>query len=59
MAFNQQSYVDQYQKDNLVRVVVKLNRKTDADILDWLSREPNKQGYLKQLIREDIQRRGD
>lgn len=36
------------------QIVLKLNRRTDADILHKLDSEPNKQGYIKQLIRADI-----
>jgi len=54
MPFDQQSYIDQYQRENIVRVVVKLNRKTDADILRALEGNQNKQGYIKALIRKDI-----
>ena len=57
MPFDQQTYVDQYQHENIVRVVVKLNRKTDADILATLEKKNNRQGYIKKLIREDIERR--
>ena len=30
---------------------------TDADLLAWLESQPNKQGYIKRLIREDMERR--
>ena len=30
------------------------NKKTDADILQKLDEVPNKQGYVKNLIRKDI-----
>lgn len=55
--FDKPAYVDKYQKANLVRVVVKLNRKTDADILDALAAHDNRQGYIKSLIRNDMNRR--
>lgn len=29
---------------------------TDKDLLDWLSTKESMQGYIKQLIREDMQR---
>jgi hypothetical protein len=35
---------------------LKLNDRTDADILEWLSQVGNKQGYIKDLIRKDIAR---
>ena len=38
-------------------VFLKLNRGTDADILEALEAEANKQGYIKRLIREDLARR--
>ena len=57
MAFDQPAYIDQYQKDNIVRVVVKLNRKTDGDIIAELEKQSNRQGYIKQLIRDSIKGR--
>ena len=45
-----------YDKDNTVQIKLKLNRKTDKDIIDWLTDESNKQGYIKALIRADIER---
>lgn len=45
-----------YDKDNTVQVKIKLNKKTDADIIKRLSEVDNKQGYLKELIRLDILR---
>ena len=46
--------VDRYDKENTVQVKLKLNIKTDSDILEKLDSEPNKQGYIKELIRADI-----
>lgn len=45
-----------YDKNNTERVFIKLNKKTDADILEQLNNSGNKQGYIKQLIREDIKK---
>lgn len=36
------------------RVFLKLNKKTDADILARLDEVESKQGYIKSLIRADI-----
>lgn len=36
------------------RIVMNLNRNTDADILQKLAQVDSKQGYIKQLIRKDI-----
>lgn len=35
-------------------VGLKLNRRTDAEIIKKLEAEPSKQGYIKKLIRADI-----
>lgn len=43
-----------YDRKNRVPIMLKLNRNTDADILAMLDEVPNKQGYIKQLIRADI-----
>lgn len=43
-----------YEKKTKVQVLLKLNRHTDVDILTKLSEVPNKQGYIKQLIRADL-----
>ena len=43
-----------YNKENTVQISLKLNRSTDADLIDSLNRITNKQGYIKELIRRDI-----
>ena len=43
-----------YDKNNTKQLMLKLNLKTDKDILDKLNSVDNKQGYIKKLIREDI-----
>lgn len=43
-----------YDKENTKQILLKLNIKTDEDILAWLDSQPSKQGYIKQLIRNDI-----
>ena len=43
-----------YKQKNVKQCVVDLNLKTDADIILKLDTMPNKAGYVKQLIRKDI-----
>ena len=43
-----------YDKNNTKQLMLKLNLKTDKDILDKLNSVGNKQGYIKKLIRNDI-----
>ena len=43
-----------YDKANMYRHAIAFNKKTDVDILGKLFSVPNKNGYLKDLIRQDI-----
>lgn len=43
-----------YAAENIRQIKFELNKKTDADILKKLDSVPNKQGYIKALIRADI-----
>lgn len=48
-----------YDRNNTRRINLKLNNKTDADIiqrLEKLKETEGIQGYLKRLIREDMKR---
>lgn len=44
-----------YDKENTVQVLLKLNKKTDKDILYELGIKDSKMGYIKDLIRKDIE----
>ena len=46
-----------YDQANTKQITLKLNLNTDQDILDQLQRMENKQGYIKELIRKDLQER--
>ena len=49
-----------YDRENTRRINLKLNNKTDADIiaqLEELKSTEGIQGYLKRLIREDMQKK--
>lgn len=46
-----------YDKDNTKGIYLKLNKTTDADIIEYLSKVDNVQGLIKDLIRRHI--RGD
>lgn len=52
MAKNQTIIQARYDAANTTRIALKLNNKTDADILDVLNRSPNKQGLIKEALRE-------
>lgn len=48
--------INRYQKKNVIQLNIRLNKKTDADIIAALEAAGNKQGYIKELIRLDILR---
>lgn len=50
----QKKAVARYDAKNTRRVYIKLNLRTDADILQHLDRQENIQGYIKDLIRKDM-----
>lgn len=40
-----------YDAVNVKHISLKLNKKTDADILEWLDRAGNKQGAIKEALK--------
>lgn len=44
-----------YIKEHTRRFVVQCNNERDADIIGWLSEKGNVNGYIKDLIRKDMQ----
>lgn len=54
----QKAYMDAYRpkwnKENIKTFLLCLNKNKDADIISWLSNIPNKQSYIKELIRADM-----
>lgn len=41
-----------YDVENCVKLCIKLNRKTDADILEMLDKAQSKQGLIKEALRK-------
>ena len=46
-----------YDKANRVQISIMLNKKYEQDLVDWMQKIDNKQGYIKHLIREDMEGR--
>ena len=44
-----------YNEANVKQIKLNLNLKTDADIIQRLSESGNMQGYIKSLIRKDME----
>ena len=40
-------------------ISLKLNIKTDADLIDLLGKQKNVQGFIKDLIRKELKNRGE
>lgn len=51
-----QTAKDRYDARTALYVSLKLNKGTDADIIAKLEEVENKQGYMKDLIRKDLQK---
>lgn len=47
-----------WEATNTVQVKLKLHTTNDADVIKRLEEVPNKQGYIKDLIRQDIAKSG-
>ena len=47
---------ERYDKANTVQVKLKLNLKTDADIIEYLEASGNKQGAIKEALRKEIKK---
>ncbi len=45
---------NKYDKENTKQIALRLNKKTDADIIEHLEKQSSKQGYIKELIRKDM-----
>ena len=46
---------NKYHKENTKSFVIRMMINTEQDIIDWLEKQPNKAGYIKALIRADME----
>ena len=51
----QKKATKKYDATNTRQYHLKLNLKTDADIIQWLDKQDSMQGYIKDLIRADME----
>lgn len=51
---NKSKYNTEYNKANTVAINIRLNKKTDADIITALESVNNKSGLIKWLLRQEI-----
>ena len=43
-----------YQAKSIKQIPLRLNRNTDADIIEWLDGKDSVNGYIKDLIKRDM-----
>ena len=51
-------YLNQYEKENIRQIRLKINRKTEPELLEWVEKQENIQGYIKRIIRQDMKIEG-
>lgn len=51
---SQNKATQNYKKKNVKKYLLELNRNTDQELIDKMESVQNKQGYLKELIKKDI-----
>lgn len=49
-------YNAKFIKERCKQINLMLNKNTDADIIVWMETKKNKVGYLKEIIRKDMER---
>ena len=49
--------IKKYDAANTKQIHLKLNKKTDADIIEHLDKQENAQGYIKTVIRKDMEKK--
>lgn len=49
---------ERYHKAHTIGLSMRLFKRTEQDIIEKLESVPNKAGYIKQLIRDDIKKNG-
>ena len=50
----QKAYIVEYNKNNTRRIAFTLNYNTEKEMIDYLEKIPNKNGYIKSLIAADM-----
>ncbi len=45
-----------WRKENIRRIVVNVNKQTQSDVLEHLDKQPSRQSYIINLIREDMKK---
>lgn len=57
VAESQRRASEKYQREHIKQYNLRLNLRTDMDIIRFLDGQNNRQGLLKQLLRQEMERR--
>lgn len=52
---NDTKYIGEYNKEFQRRIALNINRIHDGDMIEWLESQSSIQGYIKDLIRKDME----
>ena len=52
--FNQTEYITKFVKETYKRYEIRLNKASDADLIDFIDSKENRTEYIKDLIRKDM-----
>lgn len=53
---SQRKSADKYQKNNTKLVSVRVNKKLEPQLLEWLESKPSMGGYILDLVRADMEK---
>ena len=53
---SQKRSAEKYQKNNTKLISVRVNKKLEPELLEWLESKPSMGGYMLDLVRVDMER---
>ena len=53
---SQKRSAEKYQKNNTKLISVRVNKKLEPELLEWLESKPSMGGYILELIRADMEK---
>ena len=53
---SQKRSAEKYQKNNTKLISVRVNKKLEPELLEWLESKPSMGGYMLDLVRADMER---
>lgn len=56
MAKDYVKYQSDYIRDHLRQIMVKISKEKEADLIEWLESKESMQAYIKDLIRQDMEK---